>query len=184
MALENVITTAGLAVALGCDAFAVGLGVGLRHCNPRQVFRLSFHFGFFQFAMPVAGWYLGQGANLLVGGYAGKLAALLLFYLGYRMIKEGLESQEEEELCGADPTRGLSLVALSLATSIDALGAGLSLGASGAAIWISAVVIGLTAALMTLAAMLLAGRISKRFGNAMDVAGGVILIAIGIKMLF
>ena len=174
--------TLGLALALGCDAFAVGLGVGTRWHGPRQVFRLAFHFGLFQFLMPLLGWPLGRGALGVARGWAPWLAFAVLLFLGLRMAKEALSSAPED-LHPRDPTRGLSLVGLSLATSIDALGAGFSLGLVGRGIWLPAVVIGLVAGAMTYVAMRLGGRLSRRFGRGMDLAGGLVLVGLAFKML-
>lgn len=172
----------GLAVALGCDAFAVGLGVGARWHGSRQIFRLAFHFGLFQFFMPLLGWPLGRGALDLAKNWAPWLACLVLVFLGGRMMKEGFGGDSQNN-AKRDPTKGVSLVALSLATSIDALGAGFSLGLVGGAVFWPAVVIGLTAGAMTLLAMSLARSLSRRLGRIMDLAGGVILMAIGLKMV-
>jgi putative Mn2+ efflux pump MntP len=171
-----------VAVALGCDAFAVGLGTGVRFCAPRQVFRLSFHFGLFQFLMPLIGWVVGR--NLLdwaqrVGPW---IAFLLLIAIGGKMLYEGVTGQEEATEC-LDPTRGLSLVMLSLATSIDALGVGFSLGMLGQGLLFSAVCIGVTAGGMTWMAMKLGNRLSERFARRMEVFGGGILVAIAFKLL-
>lgn len=174
----------GLAVALGCDAFAVALGVGCRFCAPRQIFRLSFHFGFFQFFMPIAGWLLGHGVADLMRQWGPWVACAVLAFLGLRMIRESLRPpQDGEAQTCADPTRGMSLVVLSLATSIDALGVGFSLGLVGGAIWQASVIIGLVAAAMTWAAMRLGRRLSARFGHRMGLIGGLILILIGVKMV-
>ena len=172
----------GLAVALGCDAFAVGLGVGARWRGPRQVFRLSFHFGLFQFGMPLLGWLLGRGALGLIALWAPWLAFAVLVFLGLRMAWEGYKGDEPGP-GGADPTRGLSLIGLSVATSIDALGAGFSLGLVGGQIFGAALIIGVTAALMTLGAMKLSGLVSRRWGRVMSVAGGIILMGIGVKIV-
>jgi len=172
----------GLAVALGCDAFAVGLGVGASCHQPRQVFRLSFHFGFFQFAMPLLGWLLGWAVVEFARQWAPWLAFLVLAFLGVKMIRESL-SQEEDGASCADPTRGMSLVALSVATSIDALGVGFSLGVLDGDILWAAVVIGLVAGVMTMTAMKLGRRLSDRFGRRIGLLGGVILIIIGLKLL-
>lgn len=175
------IETLALAVALGCDAFAVGLGVGARWHGSRQVFRLSFHFGFFQFAMPILGWLLGRQAVGLTRQWAPWLAFAVLIFLGGNMIREGLFGKTENH-SASDPTRGLSLVALSVATSLDALGAGFSLGLVGGDIILSAVIIGITASVMTLGAMKLGHGLSAKFGRAMDVAGGAILVLLAFKI--
>ncbi len=175
--------TLGLALALGCDAFAVGLGVGTRWHGPRQVFRLAFHFGLFQFLMPLLGWPLGRGALGVLRQGAPWLAFVVLALLGLRMIKEAVHPGPEDSSAHRDPTRGLSLVGLSLATSIDALGAGFSLGLVGRGVWLPAVVIGLVAGVMTFGAMRLGGRLSRRFGRGMDLAGGLVLLGLAGKML-
>ena len=174
--------TLGIAIALGCDAFAVGLGVGLTCTRPRQIFRLSFHFGIFQFMMPLLGYLAGHTLADVVQTWGPIMAASVLFFLGGHMIWEAIKGEAAVE-CKSDPTKGLSLVVLSLATSIDALGVGFSLGLMGTVIWWPAAVIGIIAALMTLGAMLLGSRLSDLLGKWVGIAGGVILIAIAIKFL-
>jgi len=181
--LLKFIEIALIAVALGCDAFAVGMGVGTKVCGPRPVFRLSFHFGLFQFIMPLLGWYLGQNMVGVASKWAPWIAFALLFLIGAKMIWDFFnEKSESGEQC-IDPTRGLSLVVLSLATSIDALGVGFSLGILGAGLLFPAAWIGLTAAAMTWGAMMLGHHLSSRLGKVMEFAGGVILIIIAIKLL-
>jgi len=178
----NIVETLLIALALGCDAFAVGLGVGTRCCAPRQVFRLSFHFGLFQFLMPVLGWLLGFHLLSLTQRWGSWIAFVLLLIIGVKMTYESLAPSEEKISC-PDPTRGLSLVTLSVATSLDALGVGFGLGMLGQQLLLPALVIGVTAAGMTWAAMKLGGRLSEKFGRRMGVAGGVILMVIAFKLL-
>jgi manganese efflux pump family protein len=171
-----------MAVALGCDAFAVGLGTGVRFCGPRQVFRLSFHFGLFQFLMPIIGWFLGKNILSWAERLGPWIAFGLLVTIGGKMIYEGITpSQDETECC--DPTKGLSLVMLSTATSIDALGVGFSLGMLGQSLMFAAVCIGLTAGGMTWVAMKLGNRLSERFANRMEIVGGGVLVLIAFKLL-
>jgi manganese efflux pump family protein len=170
-----------LALALGCDAFAVGLGVGTRYCTPSQVFRLSFNFGLFQFIMPLIGWYLGENIVTVAQIWGPWVAFGLLFFLGLKMIYESFRSPKEGHL-RSDPTRGSSLILLSLATSMDALGVGFSLGMLGHNLLIPSVWIGITAFGMTWIAMKLGNRLSERFGHKMGVVGGVILLVIAFKL--
>ena len=179
----QLVETALIAVALGCDAFAVGMGVGTRFCQPRQVFRLSFHFGLFQFLMPLLGWFIGMNAFGLVRQWGPWLAFGLLFIIGARMTYESFHPEEISTHEEGDPTRGLSLVMLSLATSMDALGVGFSIGVLGQSLLIAAVCIGVTASAMTWAAMRLGSRLSSKFGQRMEIAGGIILMAIAVKLL-
>jgi len=173
-----------VAVALGCDAFAVGLGVGTQFCSPRQVFRLSFHFGLFQFLMPLVGWFVGRNVVGMARHWAPWIAFGLLFFIGAKMSYESLRPEESEqpEQC-PDPTRGFSLVVLSVATSIDALGVGFSLGILGESLLVTAMWIGVTACAMTWLAMKLGNQLSQKFGRRMGTVGGIILMAIAVKLL-
>jgi putative Mn2+ efflux pump MntP len=180
----KMVETLLVAVALGCDAFAVGLGVGTQFCSPRQVFRLSFHFGLFQFLMPLIGWFLGQNLVGVTRHWAPWIAFALLFFIGSKMGYESLTHDESAAKRDCpDPTKGFSLVLLSLATSIDALGVGFSLGILGQSLLVVAVWIGVTACAMTWLAMKLGNRLSGSFGHRMGIVGGIILMAIAVKLL-
>ncbi len=178
----NIFEIALIAVALGCDAFAVGLGVGCRFCGPRQIFRLSFHFGLFQFMMPLIGWLSGRQILTYAETWGPWIAFGLLIFIGGRMVRQGLMSSEEETEC-QDPTKGFSLVMLSVVTSIDALGVGFSLGVLDQNLFVVAVWIGITAASMTWLAMKIGNRLSQRFAKRMEIIGGLILVAIAFKLL-
>ena len=171
-----------VAVSLGCDAFAVGMGVGARCGAPRQLFRLSFHFGLFQFLMPLAGWLLGRQFLVWTERFGPWIAFSLLFAIGIKMIYEGTGSRKEDAEC-ADPTKGLSLVMLSIATSMDALGVGFSLGIIGQNLFFAAICIGITASAMTWLAMKLGNTLSKKFAQRMEILGGLILLIIAVNLL-
>ena len=171
-----------IAVALGCDAFAVGLGVGTQCCAPRQIFRLCFHFGFFQFIMPLIGWFLGLQFFHWTERFGPWIAFGLLFAIGAKMAYEGAVPSEEKTEC-ADPTKGLSLIFLSVATSIDALGVGFGLGSLGHGLFYIALWIGIVAGAMTWLAMKLGNKLSERFAKRMEIIGGLILVAIAFKMV-
>ena len=179
----NIYEIALIAVALGCDAFAVGLGVGCRFCGPRQIFRLSFHFGLFQFMMPLIGWLSGRYILIWAETWGSWIAFGLLLFIGARMVRQGAIPAEEETEC-PDPTKGFSLVMLSLATSIDALGVGFSLGVLNQNLLMVAVWIGIVAAAMTWSAMKIGNRLSKKFANRIEIIGGLILIIIALKLWF
>ena len=125
----DLIVLLGIALGLAMDAFAVSIGVsiGLGGTSPRQTFRLAWHFGLFQALMPVIGWLAGSTIRPLIESWDHWLAFALLAAVGGRMIVDALRG-EKATASPADPTRGLSLVVLSVATSIDALGVGFSLG--------------------------------------------------------
>lgn len=182
MAILNGYEIGLIAVALGCDAFAVGLAVGTRCSHPRQIFRLSFHFGFFQFVMPLFGWFLGIQVLSWIERWGPWIAFGLLIAIGVKMAHEGVNPQKEKAEC-PDPTKGWSLVLLSFATSIDALGIGFGLGVLGQGLFFVAVCIGFTAAAMTLVAMKLGNKLSERFAHRMEIVGGFILVVIGFKLV-
>ena len=179
----DAITLTGLALALAMDAFAVALGTGavLSRLTGRHLFRLGFHFGLFQALMPVIGWLAGLTIMQWVEAWDHWIAFSLLSIIGGRMIYEAFSDEEKTD--DRDPTKGLSLVLLSIATSIDALAVGFSLSVIGVSIWMPALVIGLVAGVLTIVGMLLGGRIGDRWGTRVEIFGGLVLIAIGIKIL-
>ena len=181
----DTITLLGIAVGLAMDALAVAIptGIVLGKVSGRQTFRLSWHFGLFQFLMPVIGWLAGLSVEEHLADYGPWLAFGLLVFIGGKMIREALRGSEAERAL-SDPTRGISLVLLSLATSIDALAAGLSLGVLRIRIWYPAVVIGIVAGLLTAIGMHVGAPLGNRFGRRMEVLGGLVLIGIGFKILF
>ena len=175
----------GIAVGLAMDAFAaaIAISVGLGRVSLRQTFRLAWHFGLFQAMMPVVGWFGGMSVERWIRAWDHWLAFGLLAFVGGRMLVSGLRGVRDEP-ARVDPTRGLSLVLLSVATSIDALAVGLSFAALGVRIWIPSAVIGLTAALLTVVGTALGSRLGDRFGRWMEAIGGGLLIAIGLRILF
>lgn len=179
----DAITLTGLALALAMDAFAVALGTGavLSRLTGRHLFRLGFHFGLFQALMPVIGWLAGLTIMQWVEAWDHWIAFSLLAIIGGRMIYEAFSDEEKTD--DRDPTKGLSLVLLSIATSIDALAVGFSLSVIGVSIWMPALVIGLVAGVLTIVGMLLGGRIGDRWGSRVEILGGLVLIAIGAKIL-
>jgi putative Mn2+ efflux pump MntP len=175
----------GIAIALAMDAFAVAIAVSVTLGRPtgRQLFRLSFHFGWFQFMMPVIGWFAGRSVLGWIEAWDHWVAFGLLAFIGGKMIYEGFTVVGGRKDRKADPTRGLSLVALSTATSVDALAAGFTFALVGVDVWYPAVLIGGVAGLLTLLGMKIGGRLGARFGKRMEIAGGLVLISIGIKIL-
>jgi len=172
-----------IAVGLAMDAFAVALSVGTsgHGQQARPAFRISFHFGLFQFLMPVIGWYLGAQLQQHIEAYDHWVAFGLLAAVGAHMIYESF--QREPNGPPGDPTRGLRLITLSIATSIDALAVGLSLAMIGERIWYPSAVIGVVTAALSLLGIQLGNRLRGTFGKRMEQIGGVILIAIGVKIL-
>lgn len=173
-----------IAVGLSMDAFAVSLAVAAagRAAGGRAAFRLSFHFGLFQFLMPVVGWHAGVRVAPLVSWLDHWIALVLLLIVGGRMIRAGVRT--EATRFPRDPTRGWTLVMLAVATSIDALAVGLSLAMLSGRIWYPALVIGVVTGSLVLVGVRVGNRFGARLGKRMEVAGGVILIAVGLRILY
>ncbi|MBS3734149.1 MAG: manganese efflux pump [Phycisphaerae bacterium] len=176
----------GVAFGLAMDAFAVAIATGLavEHVTGRHVFRIAWHFGLFQCLMPIVGWLAGLAVAGAIAAFDHWLVLGLLGYIGGKMVYEALrptsrENELAEDQC--DPTRGLVLLTLALATSIDALAAGLSMAIMGVSIWLPAFIIGLVAGGMSFVGTKFGSRLGRRFGRTAEVLGGLVLIAIGVK---
>jgi putative Mn2+ efflux pump MntP len=172
-----------LACALSADAFSVGAALGLRYRSARQTFRLAFHFGLFQALLPLIGALLGSVMLRFVEEADHWVAFGLLTFLGLRMLRGGLAGGDAERVRDVDLTRGWNLVGFSLAVSIDALAAGISLPAAGAPIALAVALFGIVTGLATLVAIRLAGSIAARLGSRIEMVAGVVLIALGLKIL-
>jgi putative Mn2+ efflux pump MntP len=181
----DLLSVTAIAVALAMDAFAVAIVTGLtvKPLTRRHVFRLAFHFGLFQFFMPIIGWAAGTAVQKHIANFDHWVAFGLLSFIGGKMIWGSLSGDSRRSDSGNDPTSGWQLVVLSIATSIDALAVGLSLGLIGSAIIKPAVIIGMVAAGFTAIGMALGRQIGSVWGKRVEIAGGLILIAIGIKIV-
>ena len=173
---------------------SVCMVIGVRWSGVRQRFRLAWHMGLFQFIMPIIGWAIGkQLADLLrsVGSYLG---AALVFAIGVKMLIEAIKAtpgavehrteqlaERAVHLKRRDPTQGWSLIFLSVATSLDALVVGFSLGLKGQQIWAASVMIGITAALMALIGVAIGRRAGVAFGKFAEIAGALMLMALGVS---
>lgn len=168
------------------DAFAVSIatGVVLKDVSFRQTFRLSWHFGLFQAMMPVFGWAAGLSVRAYIEQYDHWVAFGLLAFVGGNMIRAAFQNDENNKEL-KDPTRGMTLVMLSVATSIDALAVGLSLSILNVSIWTPALVIGLVAGTFTIIGLQIGKRIGSltRLRHYVEAMGGIVLMVIGIKIL-
>jgi putative Mn2+ efflux pump MntP len=165
----NLVEIVFIAFGLAMDAFAVSLvasGVG-KIKNKRAIFRLSFHFGLFQFIMPILGWFAGANLEAIISTYDHWVA----------LIKGG-ELQSEN-----DPSKGYQLIILSLATSIDALAVGFSLAMIEINIWYPSAIIGIVTSSMALVGIVLGNHANQKLGKVSAIIGGIILSIIGFRIL-
>ena len=179
---------AAIAVALAMDAFAVSIATGVRLRNPtkRQTFRLAWHFGLFQGLMPVLGWSVGIYVHRFIEAVDHWVAFGLLAFIAVQMVLGALRDGKEEEAGNTkEPTRGLSLVLLSVATSIDALAVGLSLAMVDVSVWYPSLVIGVVALAFSAVGIHIGGFVGRRIGVARYAAfvGAAVLLFIGVRIL-
>jgi putative Mn2+ efflux pump MntP len=171
------------------DAFAVSVssGISIKDLKVFHAVRASFFFGFFQFAMPVAGWYLGKTFAARIRLIDHWIAFGLLALIGGKMLFEAIRGEKAEGgpagQRGGDIRSLPTLFVLAVATSIDALAVGLSFSLLGQGIWGAA---GLIAGI-TFSVCLSGFEFGRRVGALLEkwaqIAGGLILIGIGAKIL-
>ena len=182
----DLLTIILIALALAVDAFAVAIAAGVSLCqvNSRQIFRLAFHFGLFQAMMNIIGWGAGLTVRILLANIDHWLAFGLLALVAAKMIKDSLEGREEEAQ-KVDPTKGYTLIMLSVATSIDSLAVGLSFSVLNVSIWLPAIIIGLVATLLTVIGLKLGCLLgsASRIGSRAEIIGGLVLLGIGFNIL-
>ena len=177
------LTILGIALGLAMDAFAVAIAVGLSipALTRRHVFRLAWHFALFQAMMPVIGWLAGRTVSSYIAAFDHWVAFGLLSVIGGKMIYEA--GHPEQAADRGDPTRGLMLVTLSVATSIDALAVGLSLAFLDLSIWLPSVVIGIVAGILTTVGICFGNRLGKQWEHRAELIGGGVLLLIGLRIL-
>jgi putative Mn2+ efflux pump MntP len=172
-----------IALALSMDAFSVAMAISAagRGHSSIAVIRLATAFGVFQFVMPILGWLLGKTVVSYIVNYDHWIALGLLLIVGLRMIKEYFDKDEKERT--KDPTKGWSLLVLSIATSIDALAVGVSFAFFDVNIYYASAVIGIVCFIITALGMIFGKALSRILGKKAVLLGGIVLIAIGIKIV-
>ncbi|MDR0878537.1 MAG: manganese efflux pump MntP family protein [Treponema sp.] len=200
------ISTVLIALSLSMDAFAVSVssGICIRGLKPFHAVRASISFGFFQFLMPVLGWYLGSAFSVYISAWDHWIAFVLLAFIGGKMFVEALRKKagNKQADCGpcqneadnskagerdcsesADIRSFKTLLVLSIATSIDALAVGLSFSVLGGGIWINSGIIGGITLAVCLTGFEFGRHIGLLFEKWAEAAGGLILIGLGVKIL-
>jgi manganese efflux pump family protein len=175
-----------IAVGLSMDATAVAAARGLAapRVSLRQASTVALLFGAAQAAMPLLGWFAGRLIGPLVSAWDHWIAFALLSAIGGKMLWEARRSAGREEAARAgDPFRLRVILALAIATSIDAFAVGITLPMLGAPLVLTLVTIGVTTAVLSGLAVLAGRRLSARFGRRLDALGGVVLIGLGLKIL-
>ena len=179
-----------IAVALSMDAFAVAVSSGMCCTKPGRgcVVKLAGFFGFFQFFMPVVGYFLGKSVYGFIESVDHWIAFALLAFIGAKMIIETVREAREEQETGVactskDPFRTKTLFVMAIATSIDALAVGITFALTDEPIWLSAGIIGAVTFVLSGLGVLLGNRVGTVLKKGAAILGGAILIGIGLKIL-
>jgi putative Mn2+ efflux pump MntP len=175
-----------IGLSLSLDAFAVSVssGIAIRDLRKRHALRASLFFGLFQFFMPVTGWLLGNTFVSYIQAFDHWIAFILLAFIGGKMVFEGLPRRERETKPQRTDIRNLkTLTLLAVATSIDAFAAGISFSLIGQDIIQAAALIGAITFTVCLAGFLIGKSVGIIFQKGAQIAGGIVLIAIGARIL-
>jgi putative Mn2+ efflux pump MntP len=176
------ITIVAVALGLSFDTFAVSLSYGVIQNNIifKQAVRLAIVMAFFQSGLLVTGYFLGSFISDIMKTADHWVALILLSVLGIKMIIEGSRKREDYEI--RDYSNPITLISMAIGTSIDAFAVGISFALLSIRIWYSAVIIGAVTFLASMTAIRIGKSAGERLGNKVEVIGGLILIAIGIKI--
>jgi putative Mn2+ efflux pump MntP len=186
-----------LAGALGMDVMSVCMAIGVRWHGRGQHVRLALGMGGGQFIMPLIGYMIGSQLAGLLCQWGKIIAAVLLAGIGIKMLIEVIrnhpgEAAEDIDKAvehalhispSADPTRGWSLLILSVATSLDALVVGFTLGVNGGGIWLTSGIIGVASAVMAMAGIVIGKRLGKSLGRYAELLGALVLLGLAVKFL-
>lgn len=179
----DILSVVLIAFGLSADCFAVALSIGAsgKASSWKYILRAGLAFGVFQAGMPLLGWVIGQTVVQLISSYDHWIAFALLFFIGGKMIWEFIEHKSQSEV--ADISKWITLFTLATATSIDALAVGLSFALLKLNILISAAIIGTIAFSVTAFGCWLGRRVGVLIGRWALLAGGIVLIGIGARIL-
>jgi putative Mn2+ efflux pump MntP len=174
-----------VALGLSMDAFAVALckGLNMWKINYRHAVIIALFFGGFQAAMPFLGWLLGRQFEQYITSFDHWIAFLLLAFIGGKMLLEAFQEGGESPQCNARLNLK-ELFILAIATSIDALAVGITFAFLKTSIWLSISLIGFTTFIISFAGVVAGNRFGAKYKSKAEIAGGLILIFIGIKILF
>ncbi len=174
-----------IGVGLSMDAFAVSVckGLNMRRVNKLHCFVIALFFGGFQALMPLIGWLLGRQFEQYITSVDYWIAFVLLAFLGGKMILEALKEEEEEINKTESRLELKELFVLAVATSIDALAMGITFAFLNVAIVPAISIIGCTTFVLSAAGVFIGNIFGSRYKNKAELAGGVILVLLGVKIL-
>lgn len=173
-----------IAIGLSMDAFAVAVCKGLAtfKISLKKILTVGAWFGFFQSFMSGAGYLLGQNFEVYIKSIDHWVAFALLSVIGFNMIREAFSEEEEAN----DDMSFMTMLLFSIATSIDALAVGISfafLPKQNVSVWTAVLLIGAITFLLSCIGFIIGNKFGAKYKNRAEIAGGVILILMGTKIL-
>ncbi len=176
------LTIFAIAAGLCFDTFAVSISFGVVQFRVlfRQAVRLALVLAIFQGGLTVAGFFLGSIVSEALKAIDHWIALGLLSVLGIKMIIEGLKTQEKKEVM--DYSKPLVIFTVALGTSIDAFAVGISFALLDVKIWSAGIIIGTVTFLASMIAIRIGKSAGEKLGQRVEIVGGLILVAIGIKI--
>lgn len=180
---SELLTIGMLAIALGMDAFSLGIGMGLRGAKRREILRIGTMVALFHLLMPLLGMMAGQYAGELLGGLAHDVSGGLLALLGGHMIYSAFYGGEGQAV---DYRSWIGLILFALGVSIDSFSVGVSLGMGmyHPLLWLTVLAFGIVGGLMSMVGVMLGRSIGGRLGKYGEAVGGAILLGFGLVFIF
>jgi putative Mn2+ efflux pump MntP len=194
--MEQLLTIILVAVVLGLDAFSLSLGLGLQGRSRGYGVKFSAMVGLFHIIMPLIGLNLGLVVGKFLGVWASRLGAVILAYIAVDFIIKGYRESRPRSYTFKEGKSIITqtndsyrenwgnMLLLGISVSIDALTVGFSLGTFKMPIFITVIIMGMVAAIMTLLGFLGGRMFSRLVGSYAQMAGGLVLAALAIKLLF
>jgi putative Mn2+ efflux pump MntP len=176
----------GMAAALSMDAFAVAIcaGLAMPKVTLKKAAIVGLYFGIFQAAMPLIGFFAATWFADNINSFAHWIAFVLLAFLGGRMILDSFEKEDEKTLNAVEPTlKPAEMLPLAVATSIDALAAGVSFALLKVEIAPAVSLVGIITFVFSMLGVKIGNAFGVKFKSKAELAGGVVLILIGVKIV-
>jgi putative Mn2+ efflux pump MntP len=173
-----------IALALGMDAFSLGIGVGVRVSGNRQIVKISVLTGIFHLAMPLAGMFFGGLIQRLVGPLALLFSGILLAALGLHMAIQAWRDSRESSNSAATIFTFWSMLVFAFSVSVDSLSIGFSLGMVGVNVWLALFLFAACATALCALGLSLGKALNQYIGRFGEVAGGLILLILGLKFIY
>lgn len=174
-----------IGVGLSMDAFAVSIckGLQMHRINKTHTAVIGLFFGGFQAFMPLIGWLLGKQFEKYITSFDHWIAFGLLVFLGGKMVIEAIKGEDDGDEKSSEKLDLKELTLLAVATSIDALAVGITFAFLKVNILFSIIIIGITTFILSVIGVFIGNKFGSKFKSKAEIAGGVILILIGLKIL-